>query len=516
MQSYIWIIANSFTRWLWVPLALHLTKTTGLKTLVLLPSKQDEKFYRAQPGGNELEYLALKDPYDFVIASAPSAFPSPDVAKALAEHEEKLGISVMREMVLPDRHLGRGYMLAGEGHPESQTSKKASFGSTMQACLEQIEFTLALFDKYPPTVILSYYSGGGIKYKPMAAICRAKSIPFRALCPARFGGLVYWADDEYEGSDLISQALGSEGPLPTVEEAEGILRDIAPSALATDPGALRRLRGMSRWDNIIKRAAYLSAQRVYAKIRGYSFGRTGYLLSSQIAHMVRMRKHWRILDRLAVRDLPDISDRKIVYYPLQQEPEASTLVLAPKHSNQLATIMELSLALPPDALLIVKEHIWQIGRRPNWFYKAICRLPNVILVHPEASGIEMIRRADIVATISSSAGFEALALGKQVIFFWEKSPLLSMPQVCDMTRFQGMERLREMLHGDSEAAKQRRRLLGARYLKRLREVCMDLGPMRFFSRSDQPSEDELKLIAGPLFDTGVLKKYAQRDAAGVA
>lgn len=514
MADHIWLIANSFTRWLWVPLARHIAAQTGLKPVLLLQSEQDKTFYAKQPGADELIYRVLKDPYETVVSAPAESLPDHEVSARLAACEQEFGFSVMREMLLPDRHLGRGYMLAGSGHPQSHTSDKSSFGNSLRACLEQVDFTLALFAEFPPAAVICYYGGGGIRYKPIAAICRARDIPFRAFCPARFGGLAYWAEDEYEGSSHVVAALAKPEALPSEAEAEILLRDIAPSALATDPGALRRLRRLAQWPHIIKRAAHLVAQRAYSRLRGYKAARTGYLVSSSIAHMLRMRSHWRLLDRLALRKLPDLSGRKVVYFPLQQEPEASTLVLSPKNTNQLATITELSLALPADAILVVKEHIWQIGRRPDWFYDALRSLPNVLLVHPEASGREMIERADLVATITSSAGFEAAAMGKMVVFFWDRSPLLPLPHVHDMTRGQGLERIAAMLHEDSEAAAAERKLQGALFLRKLRQACLDVAPMRFYSRSEAPTKDELDMLTAPLFADGALRRSADEGQAG--
>lgn len=512
MAEHFWLIANSFTRWLWVPLARHLAAQTGLKPVLLLQSEQDKAYYSKQPGADSVLFRVLKDPYEAVVAASAEPLPDPAIAERLAAYEQEYGVAVMREMLLPDRHLGRGYMLAGSGHPQSHTSRSASFGVSLRACLEQFDFTLALFNEIPPAAVLCYYGGGGLRYKPIVAVCRTRGIPFRAFCPARFGGLAYWAEDEYEGSSHLSAVLERQETLPDAAEAALLLRDVAPSALATDPGALRRLRRLAQWPHIIKRAGHLVAQRIYSRLRSYKAGRTGYLVSSSIAHMLRMRRHWRLLDRLALRALPDLRERKVVYFPLQQEPEASTLVLSPKNTNQLATITELSLALPPDAVLVVKEHIWQIGRRPDWFYAALRALPNLLLVHPEASGREMIERADLVATITSSAGFEAAALGKQVVFFWERSPLLPLPHVCDMTRGQGLERIAGMLHSDTEAAAAERRLQGALFLRKLREACIDVAPMRFFSRTDPPSPDELNLLSAPLFADGALRRATTTES----
>lgn len=104
-----------------------------------------------------------------------------------------------------------------------------------------------------------------------------------------------------------------------------------------------------------------------------------------------------------------------VFFPLQMEPECSTLVFAPFHANQLYLIECLSKSLPIDQLLYVKEHPAMVGRRPLSHYRAMRSLPNIRLISPRVSSHELIQQTRAVVTATSSVGWEALIHGKPVI-----------------------------------------------------------------------------------------------------
>ncbi|QYO77765.1 capsular biosynthesis protein [Devosia salina] len=122
--------------------------------------------------------------------------------------------------------------------------------------------------------------------------------------------------------------------------------------------------------------------------------------------------------------LDDLRGRKTIYFPLHFEPEASLLVSAPEQTDQLAVIEKLHAGLPAGWLIAVKEHRPMLGRRPADLYKALSRLPNVRLIDPFISGFEVQSQAQLTATITGTAGLEAVLLGRPALFFGANPILL--------------------------------------------------------------------------------------------
>lgn len=117
---------------------------------------------------------------------------------------------------------------------------------------------------------------------------------------------------------------------------------------------------------------------------------------------------------------PDFSARYI-YVPLHYQPECSTCPMGGAFDDQLVGVQLLSSCVPEGVLLYVKEHPaqWQKGYayRDMDFYRKLSELHNVRLM---ASGIDSFKLREhcaAVATVTGTAGFEALFRGKPVIMF---------------------------------------------------------------------------------------------------
>jgi hypothetical protein len=106
------------------------------------------------------------------------------------------------------------------------------------------------------------------------------------------------------------------------------------------------------------------------------------------------------------------------YYPLHLEPEA--VVLYHGHGlyrNQVKLIENIAAQLPPDTFLYVKDHPHAFGYRSADDFNALQKIPNIRLIRPEVPGKLIINHAIGVITITGTAGFEALLMGKQIYTF---------------------------------------------------------------------------------------------------
>ncbi len=147
--------------------------------------------------------------------------------------------------------------------------------------------------------------------------------------------------------------------------------------------------------------------------------------SSQLGITLRSLK---LAFKTPYRSVGEFPDQPFAYYPLHVDPEETTLVRAPFLTNQLAVIEALSKSLPLSMDLVVKEHIGMIGRRPPAFIDQVCRMPKLFLASPLENTFELIRRAQLVCTITGTAAWEAMMLKKPVLVFGEKFPFLRVGQ----------------------------------------------------------------------------------------
>ena len=114
------------------------------------------------------------------------------------------------------------------------------------------------------------------------------------------------------------------------------------------------------------------------------------------------------------------------------------MVISPYNTNQLALIEDIAKAKPIDHILIVKEHLTMIGRRPLNFYSKINSLPGVYMVNPLEPSYNFIKNSAGVITITGTSGFEAMMLKKPVIFLgkfiydWIKEGFISVNNSSDL------------------------------------------------------------------------------------
>lgn len=116
---------------------------------------------------------------------------------------------------------------------------------------------------------------------------------------------------------------------------------------------------------------------------------------------------------------------KFIYLPLNYQPERTSSPQGGVFVDQILMVEILSAAMPKGWKLYVKEHPTQIPSRGlNYFssrypgyYKRISRLKNVKLIPTETDTYTLINKSQAVATVTGTAGWEAVLRLKPVIIF---------------------------------------------------------------------------------------------------
>ncbi|MGH1967805.1 capsular biosynthesis protein, partial [Acinetobacter baumannii] len=108
------------------------------------------------------------------------------------------------------------------------------------------------------------------------------------------------------------------------------------------------------------------------------------------------------------------SKERFYVYPIHFHPESSTSVLAPEYTNEYSNIVNIANNLPFGTYLYVKDHKSAKGVQSYEFYKKVSSLPNVRLVNFDVNIKRLILKSVGVITVNSTAGYEALLLGKPV------------------------------------------------------------------------------------------------------
>jgi len=135
----------------------------------------------------------------------------------------------------------------------------------------------------------------------------------------------------------------------------------------------------------------------------------------------RLRLHRTLGNGLAYRGARRPApgpDERFVYFPLHLQPEATTSPMGGVYVDQNLAIETLARALPRGWKIAVKENPAQrLAKRERGFYEQLGSMEAVHLVSKEESTFGLIERCEAVATITGTAGWEALFRGKPSIVF---------------------------------------------------------------------------------------------------
>lgn len=133
------------------------------------------------------------------------------------------------------------------------------------------------------------------------------------------------------------------------------------------------------------------------------------------------RRSLRAYEGVATESLPD---QPFVLVALHYQPEASTLGIGGNMDDQLNNVRLLAEAVPADWRVVVREHpatykFTQSARRwrSEVMYRELKRVPKVMCFSAAANMDNLIRQAELVATVTGTVGWEAVNAGKHVLVF---------------------------------------------------------------------------------------------------
>jgi len=168
------------------------------------------------------------------------------------------------------------------------------------------------------------------------------------------------------------------------------------------------------------------------------FGRTKFnVLSKVISTEISSYRRKKFLYENVENTISD-NDCNFIYYPLHIEEEAAMLIGSPSYLDQVDLIRKISMSLPINYELFVKESPVAFARnwRPISDYKKILQLPNVKLIHPSIDPHAIYPKCSLVITVTGTAALESLYYEKPSIVFSDSvfSNLSSVTKVQDITK----------------------------------------------------------------------------------
>lgn len=476
------IIVGSQQVGLFISLAQQISEVANVK-LVALSQSVEEVLSRHFPISSGVVIKFNPEP----------VFDKPNLIEEFRRAEASYNFS-MAMLCSDDRALGRGYMVNIDNYP-NPTRANWGMSDKYREVLKRVRFWENLIYQEAPDLLLSL----NVLRLPWL-IATKHQIPYLAPAFVKNGDRLFWADcPEYVSEDYV-KALKNNLSNATGHKELAELEYRQEVSSAFNHREIKYSLG-----NAVKKTCYIISKDIYKSIRRGG-GKAGYKKFGWVLPTFSQIANYRFVKSRGQKP-EDVSVYRIVYFPLQLEPEYSMLSISPEQNNSVECISWISKSLPADAVLVIKEHPFSFAVRSRRFYERLLQIPNVRLADPTVPSWDWVRQASVVATITGTVGVEAVNFKKPVLSFGKSQIINLLPSVEYVTDFSStQEALKLFLYEDlqSDCIKSKNALLRASL-----EISFPVPGFEKIRASKNPEPE----IAEQLY-LGLLKFYYQNVMVG--
>jgi hypothetical protein len=330
-------------------------------------------------------------------------------------------------LLVVDRHFGRGYSPAGFFHARSSKIKKYGLLDALYSHVRVLNF----FKNEIATKNITLFIGGS---SLVVKACEFNKIPYRNLVAARFENRYSWCVDQYWSNPLIKKEYD--------KIADGGVSEVSDLQRYHESKKFRA-KNLAAQDTLLwlmKTLTLITARYIKHSYKRHAKAPGRYMLSEQIMFAIRRYIGRKYLTKPKLAMPLCQAPAEFIFYPLQTEPEATLQAFSPEFFFQHTLIIMLAKSSNFGLPILVKETLFAAGRRPENFYDQILDLLNVSFLDLNEEGIDVIKRASIVCTISGTAGIEAALLGKPILNFGQHNCYEFLDHSIQVSSFGGLEK----------------------------------------------------------------------------
>lgn len=330
---------------------------------------------------------------------------------------ELLGHEFINQLIISDRHIGNGLLLGG-GIADSPFLHKiiSDKEASLNYIINMLSYLHDFLSKTKPNIIYSYAVAGAFTLA-IAELCVKLDIKFLKLTHSRIENKVILDSSPRDEMDFVKKQFLkpiSEFSQESLDYASEYLKKFREKQEQPDYQTLQNNIYLEKTK--FKYALKLSAKYIKGTVnRSNEFFHTSYLSNVKYEFKIAkgINQFWK---QKPFAKTEDILNKSFLFYTLHVDPEASTMVISPLQTNQLTAIEAISKTKAINDILVVKEHLTMIGRRPKGFYDAINAFPGVYMADPTEPSFKFINASKAVITLTGTSGLESILLRKPAIF----------------------------------------------------------------------------------------------------
>lgn len=345
----------------------------------------------------------------------------------LNKYKDLLGSEILRKIIIADREVGYGFVSSGlmERTPLI-ASTIGNDEAIWRYVIGLVDYLYTTYKREKIDAVFTYCVAGSVAFA-MAEVARAMGIKFIQPAISRVKNYYVMEEEVWYKFDKVKSEFEKISQDPShageyLKEAEEYLNDFRDKPISPND-TVAWIENMKKNSNFvgISKAISITIAKVVA-------GRLGLVGTKNV---MRQRKSFDFIlnDTRALLAIKKVINNKYkhfrnqppstpyIYFPLHVSPEASTMVFSPMFTDQIAVIEAIAKSMPVGMKLVIKEHLPSVGRRPKGFYERIESMPDVVMVSPFENNFALIKKADLIATITGTAAWEGMMLGKPALIF---------------------------------------------------------------------------------------------------
>ncbi len=348
---------------------------------------------------------------------------SPDIISDARKLEEKYQIRISA-LIAEDRALGRGYLFNVDRYPGRKKSWWANERkiSTVISHFQQVE---EMLESYRADCLICWRNN-----PVLFQVAKSRDIPSFSLAPVKLGERFIWSDNPYLTSKELRNRI-QDHLKETISELPEV-KDYQQEALSK--ARIDRIKYSFR--EMCHDLAKQIATELYKLVRG-TRKPDSYFFLGWVPSIARKPLTHRYLTKYGVTP-EDLRDARVCFIPLHLEPEITLLSVSPEFNNSMEMIAWISKSAPADMIIVLKENPVSFGVRSKWYYNQLRQIGNVVWAKPEINSWEWLKVARVAATITGTAGTEAVMFKRPVLSFGKHQAINLLPTVRFANNFESV------------------------------------------------------------------------------
>ncbi len=388
-----------------------------------------------------------------------------------AKKYEKILGKPYGEIILANRHFGKGFALAGTHHPESPQSKINYTQMT-----EIINRELIFWDKELKEKKIKLFIN---PTKALAMLAHKRNVKVRIQGNSRHKNFFFWSEDEF----CLNKTLKNQFSKIKKIEKNTYLK----VSYHLDFVQRKDFFKDSALYKVIKECLKIILYRIKGTLKGYDGIKDSYYLGSFIKYRFKGFRDRNLMMSNFTKSISQLEKKPFFFFPLATEPEWSLQVQASDFFSQLWAIAMIARDLPSGTTLAVKEHIYSLGSRPKDFYNQVKLFKNIEFIKINEIGINLIKKSIGVITINGAAGFEAAVLGKPVIVLSDNCDYDFLDHVQKIKNGEGLKKAIKLIE-DNRIDLKKAKKDGRKFLQAVKNSSFNLDNFSNLKRTEVSSK----------------------------